>query len=90
MSYLFRGKFLVRKSKLVNGEDVIIFCGLALPASDQNLVLNSKDEMWVCDIEVKSGGVRFEEFGTTGAGSPEDFLSGMFQSQNEWKKKSEL
>lgn len=91
MKHSFRGKFLVRKSKTKNNEEVVVICGVFYP-KDLKIKLNSKDEMWVADIEIKDGGIRFEECNTTstGARSPEEFLEGESQKPQDWNKKSNL
>ena len=46
--------------------------------------------MWVSDIIVSSGGLRFTDPHGTDGGSPEDFIAGLYQSPSEWKTKSSL
>lgn len=46
--------------------------------------------MWVSDIIVSSGGIRFTDPISIDCGSPEDFISGINQSPSEWKTKSSL
>jgi hypothetical protein len=85
----FKGKFLVRKSTLTNGTPVVILCGSFYPNFDTE-TLNDDDEMWVAELEVKDGGIRFHEKLGGSQVSPEDFLIGEYQSPDSWKNKEQL
>lgn len=86
-----RGKYLVRKSKLVrDGTPVLILTGVFYPTNFDIDSVKDNDEMWVSDLEVRDGGIRFTEpYGRDG-GSPEDFLEGEMMSSKCWKTKSKL
>ena len=43
--------------------------------------------MWVSDLEVLSGGIRFTDPHSVDGGSLEDFISGNNQSPKDWKNK---
>lgn len=84
------GKYLVRKSKTTDGKPILIVCGTFLVSSELYNGINDNDEMWVSEITVGEGGIRFiDPIGTDG-GSPEDFLEGAMQSPRNWKKKLKL
>lgn len=90
MERILRGKFLVRKSKLNNGTEVLTLSGVFLPQNFNVNEINSNDEMWVSDIIVPSNGIRFTDPKGTDGGSPEDFISGMNQSPSYWNTKESL
>lgn len=90
MERILRGKYLVRKAKLENGTEIITLTGVFHPTNFDISSINDNDEMWISDIIVSSGGLRFTDpYGNDG-GSPEDFISGLYQSPSEWKTKSSL
>jgi hypothetical protein len=82
------GKYLVRKSKTEEGDEAIIITGVFQP---QNFSMDEidGDEMWVSNLTVLSGGLRFTK-PTRLTISPEDFLSGEGQSISEWKHKEKM
>lgn len=89
----FKGKFLVRPNKMSNGTPVVVLCGVFLPNFDTNALSdgNGDDEMWVAELEVKDGGLRFHnKVDMNKALSPEDFLEGEHQSPAQWKDKEQL
>ena len=90
MDRILRGKYLVRKTKLENGTEVITLTGVFHPTNFDISSINDNDEMWVSDIIVSSGGLRFTDPHGTDGGSPEDFIAGLYQSPSEWKTKSSL
>jgi len=61
MEKILRGKYLVRKSKLENGIDVIILSGVFYPQNFNANSIKDNDEMWVSDIIVSSGGIKFTD-----------------------------
>lgn len=84
-----RGRCLVRKSKLDNGEEVLILCGAFYPQNFDINTIHDGDEMWVLDITINSGGLRF--IGSKNVSiSPEDFLVGEGQMVSNWNKKEKL
>lgn len=85
----FKGKFLVRRSALSNKEPVVIICGVFKTNFDSN-ILNDDDEMWVAELEVKEGGLRFHNRVSTRQFSPEDFLEGEHQAPSYWQNKDQL
>lgn len=87
---ILRGKYLVRKSKLKSGEDVVIICGVFYPQNFNIDEIKNNDEMWVSDIQVSDGGIRFTDPTGIDGGSPENFLSGINQSHFNWKTKGSL
>jgi len=48
---LLRGKFLVRKSTLKSGQDVLILSGTFFPLNFSTDLVDSGDEMWIADIQ---------------------------------------
>ena len=88
----FRGKYLIRKAKTSDGTPVVVLCGIFVPLEDIDWEkLQDSDEMWVSDLIVGEGGLRFTEpINKTGAPSPEDFLSGEGTSPRFWGKKENL
>ena len=90
MDKILRGKFLVRKSKLANGKEVVTLSGVFYPQNFNVDEIKDNDEMWVSDITVSGGGLRFTDPIGTDGGSPEDFISGVNQSPSEWKTKGLL
>ena len=90
MEKILRGKYLVRKSKLENGTEVVTLTGTFHPQNFNISEINDNDEMWVSDIIVSPGGLRFTDPIGTDGGSPEDFLAGDMQSPRNWKTKGSL
>lgn len=90
MDKILRGKYLVRKSKLKDGNDVIILTGIFYPQNFEVSEIKNNDEMWVSDIIVVSGGLKFTDPIGIDGGSPEDFLDGNNQSTSNWKTKGKL
>jgi len=91
MDKILRGKYLVRKSKLENGQDVVTISGVFYPQNFDISEIKDNDEMWISDIIVSSGGgIRFTDPVGIDGGSPEDFISGINQSPSNWKTKSSL
>jgi hypothetical protein len=90
MDRILRGKFMVRRSKLKKGKNVLIICGVFDPMNFNIEDINTRDEMWVSDIVI-SGGIRFSG-NKIMPSSPEDFLSNENDIQNPkvWENKSEL
>lgn len=90
MERILRGKYLVRKSKLQNGDEVITLSGVFHPQNFNVDEIKDNDEMWVSDIIVSTGGIKFTDpIGIDGS-SPEDFISGVNQSTLNWKTKGSL
>lgn len=89
MERMLRGKYLVRKSTLENGEKVLTLTGVFRPNFDIDEVKDN-DEMWVSDIIVCSGGIRFTDPIGIDGGSPEDFLDGDNQSPRNWMTRGTL
>jgi hypothetical protein len=89
MERILRGKYLVRKSKLENGTEVITLSGVFHPQNFNVNEIKDNDEMWISDIIVSSGMKFTDPIGTDG-GSPEDFISGVNQSPSYWKTKESL
>jgi hypothetical protein len=90
MERILRGKYLVRKSKLENGTEVITLSGVFHPQNFNVNEIKDNDEMWVSDIIVSSGGIKFTDPIGSDGGSPEDFISGSNQSPSYWKTKESL
>lgn len=90
MERILRGKYLVRKSKLENGTEVLILSGVFRPQNFNVNEIKDNDEMWVSDIIVSSGGIKFTDPIGSDGGSPEDFISGSNQSPSYWKTKESL
>ena len=90
MEKKLRGKYLVRKSKLSNGTPVVTITGTFYPQNFNIDEIKDNDEMWVSDILVLGGGLRFTDPLGGDSGSPEDFLSGEKQLPSEWKTKEKL
>jgi hypothetical protein len=88
MEKVLIGKYLVRRSKTDDGKDVVILTGVFQP---QNFSIDEidGDEMWVTNITVQTGGLRFTK-PTRLSVSPEDFISGEGQSISEWKHKEKI
>ena len=89
MEKILRGKYLVRKSKLPNGQEVLTISGVFHPINFNIDEVKDNDEMWVSDIIV-SGRIRFTDPIGIDGGSPEDFISGINQSPSSWKTKDVL
>ena len=90
MSKRLRGKCLVRKSKLKDGRDVLVLCGMFIPLNFDIEEISSNDEMWVSDIIIPKGGLKYTDPVSIDDISPEDFLEGAKQSTSNWKTKSSL
>jgi len=90
MDRILRGKYLVRRAKLTNGVDVITLAGIFYPQNFDIETIKDDDEMWVSDIIVSSGGLRFTDPVGTDAGSLEDFVEGSNQSPLNWGTKGSL
>lgn len=90
MERILRGKYLVRKAKLENGSEVITLSGVFYPQNFKVDEIKDNDEMWVSDIIISSGGIRFTDPIDIDGGSPEDFISGMNQLPDNWKTKGSL
>lgn len=89
MAKSFRGKFLVRvASSQETMQKRVVLCGVFVPNFDID-ELNENDEMWVAELSVVSGGIRFTGK-ETGGPSPEDFLEGAFMSPRDWKNREQL
>jgi len=89
MERILRGKYLVRKGKLTNGDPIVIICGMFHPTNFNVDDINGNDEMWVSDIII-SGGLRFTNPIGIDGGSPEDFLDGNNVSPQCWNDKDIL
>jgi hypothetical protein len=87
---ILRGKYLVRKSTLGDGKQVLTLTGVFHPMNFDINEVNSDDEMWVSDIIVSDGGIRFSDPFELDGGSPEDFLAGRMQSPSDWKTKGKI
>lgn len=84
-----KGKFLVRRSTTA-GKPCLIIAGVFFPEFDINSIETS-DEMWVAEITVHSGGIRFYDNNEKSAGySIEEFLEGRNMSSQDWNKKETL
>lgn len=90
MERILRGKYLVRKSKLKNGDEVITLSGVFYPQNFNVAEIKDNDEMWVSDIIISSGGIRFTDPVGIDGGSPEEFISGENQLPSYWKTKGSL
>jgi hypothetical protein len=84
-----RGKYLVRVASNANGQKKIIICGIFDPIDFDIESIDTRDEMWVSDLLVMNGGVKFTGK-CNGALSPEDFLEGEFHSPSFWSNREEL
>jgi len=85
-----RGKFLVKKNILQDGKPCLIITGICIPKNFDIDSISDGDEMWVCDLMVLDGGLRFEGAMGGHGPSPEDFLSGEGQKESSWKIISSL
>ena len=90
MERILRGKYLIRKSKLKNGTEVVTLSGVFFPQNFSVDEIKNDDEMWVSDIIISSGGIRFTNPIGTDGGSPEDFIDGLNQLPSNWKTKDSL
>lgn len=90
MEKILKGKYLVRKSKLSNGQDVLTISGVFHPQNFNIDEVKDNDEMWVSEIIISSGGIRFTDPIGVDGGSPEDFISGNNQSPSCWGTKGVL
>lgn len=88
MSKKLRGKYLIKKSILQNGEQVLTLTGVFHPSNFSVDEISDGDEMWVSDIVIEEGGIKFTE--PDNHVSPEDFLSGQNHSPKSWKNKNNL
>jgi len=84
-----RGKYLVRIGTNEKGEKKIIICGTFDPVDFDIDEINDNDEMWVSDLMIVDGGVKFTGR-HHGALSPEDFLEGEFQLPSSWECRENL
>lgn len=84
----FKGKMLVRKSTLDNGEKVLILAGTFFPSASIDS-FKDNDEMWVVELEVKEV-IKFTGYieNNIQAPSPEEFISGEGQNSKDWKFKN--
>lgn len=89
MKRQLRGKCLVRKSTLTNGEEVLTICGNFYPNFNINEIKDN-DEMWVCDMTIEDGGLRFTNPTSIDGGSPENFLNGDNNLPKHWNTKEKL
>ena len=90
MERKLKGKFLVRRSTTTNGTPCLTIVGMFFPEFDINSI-EASDEMWVSEITVHSGGVRFFDIKEKSAPySPEEFLEGRNMSSEDWNKKEIL
>jgi hypothetical protein len=90
MEKILRGKYLVRKSKTDKGVDVLTLTGVFYPQNFELSEINDSDEMWVSEIHIPNGGIKFTNPLTLDGGSLEDFLEGNNQSPLCWKNKELL
>lgn len=91
MEKVLRGKYLVRKAKLTeSNNDVLIITGIFFPTNFDINEIKDNDEMWVSDLLVMPGGIKFTDPKGKDGGSPEDFLEGEMTSPSCWKNKKEL
>lgn len=85
----FKGKFLVRKSRLADGKSCLILCGSFFPlASLDNF--DDRDEMWVGNLYIDPY-KKFINY-TNHNFSPEDFLENNREGCQElhwWQEKDE-
>lgn len=84
----FKGKFLIRKSKLQDGKPFLVICGCAFPATSLNS-FDDKDEMWVGGFFIDPY-KRFVNH-TNHNFTPEDFLENAKEGCQElhwWKEKN--
>lgn len=91
MEKVVRGKYLVRKTKLANGKDALVITGVFHPMNFDISEIKDNDEMWVSDLQVLQGGLRFTDpVNGIDVGSPEDFIGGSNQMPRDWQNKSKL
>lgn len=91
MEKILRGKYLVRRATLEEtGQKVLIITGIFHPQNFDVDDVKSNDEMWVSDLIVAPGGIRFSDPLGSDGGSPEDFLNGDAQSPRSWKTRESL
>ena len=84
---ILSGKYLVKRAVLKDGSEVVILSGIFRPINFSINDIKEDDEMWVSDLEVLSGGIRFTDPHSVDGGSLEDFISGNNQSPKDWKNK---
>ena len=89
MERKLRGKCLVNINRLENGEEVLTLTGVFYPVSFNVEDVKDGGEMWVADIIVEEGGIRFTKNESISI-SPEDFLEGESQDSSSWKNKDIL
>lgn len=90
MEKMLRGKYLVRKSKLEDGTPVLTLTGTFYPINFPSTDVDDGDEMWISNLIVCSGGVKFSGRVNDVTCSPEDFLEGDSQLSSNWREKDEL
>lgn len=90
MEKILRGKYLIRKSTTSEGNKVITLTGVFHPRNFDINEINDNDEMWVSDLIVSTGGIRYTDPVGIDGGSPEDFLEGNNQSPKCWNNKTSL
>ncbi len=90
MEKKLRGKYLIRKSKMSDGTPVLMLVGTFFPPTDWDVESNFKhDEMWVSDVIIGDGGLRFQQ--PKNHFSPEEFLENDdYQAPNQFKIKSNI
>lgn len=85
-----RGKFLIKKNKLQDGRPCLTLTGICLPKDFDIDSVSDGDEMWICDLMVLDGGLRYSDAEVGDVGSPEEFLAGAGQKESTWKTKTNL
>lgn len=88
----FVGKFLVRRAKNDNGQEVLILSGMAIPDTFPIDSINNNDEIWgarLAIIDVVKY-VRSDPKSVGFNGSPDDFItqSPNVRDTSEWKQKT--
>lgn len=89
MEKILRGKYLVRKGTLDNGDKILILTGMFFPINFDINEIKDEDEMWVSNLIVGSGVKFTDPIGSDGS-SPEDFLDGQMTDPSCWKTKTKL
>jgi len=87
MSTNLKGKYLIKKTKNKEGEPCFVITGIFYPADFNIDEIEINEEMWVSEITINNGGLRFSEPTQGFAPSPEEFLSGECTSPSSWKTK---
>ena len=91
MEKILRGKYLLRKGTSPTGEQFVTLTGVFKPMNFSLDEIKDNDEMWVSDLVVGPGGIRFHEpINGREQCSPEDFLEGQGQLPRDWKKREPL